>query len=396
MITFYTVRLSGTARARIGMPIRRSKSAKGDASNEESRQASDADVSAVPVGKITVADAVNSSIATNENDSGTEDNIQKWAIPTPADAIMVCVSSRALFNMEEERKIYAEQGLKPYLDYVLERENDPLKPGSAFPFVRALNYVNEQLLDLDPNEKNLFDVVLMSNNHAQIGVALINSINYHKLTVERICLTAGKSVIEYLKAYDTDLYLSADSESVVKALNQGIASAVVSSTSDSKSKCTQLRVAFDGDAVLFSDEAEIIAKREGLNEFFKHESQKADIPLDAGPLKRFAMVLGKVKKKFHSRGIIEDCPIRTYLVTARSGASSGIRALRTLRGWGLDIDEALFLAGAPKGPLLAKIQPHIFFDDQKKNVQSGLEHGIPAAHVPYGVAQTHISKKSQC
>ncbi|XP_039250130.2 cytosolic 5'-nucleotidase 1A-like [Styela clava] len=329
----------------------------------------------------------------DSSESPETKKIQKWPIPKPEDAIIVCVSSRALFDMTKERQIYAEEGLKPYLDHVLKHEDEPLKPGAAFPFVRALNSVNERLLEMDLNEKHLFDIVLMSNNHAQIGVALINSINYHDLTVERICLTAGNSVIGYLKAYDTDLYLSVDSCSVIEALSDGIASAVVSPVSHVDSSSKQLRVAFDGDAVLFSDEAEILAKTQGLNKFFEHEFEMADKPLDVGPLHQFAMTLGKMKKKFHDKGLIEDCPIRTYLVTARSGASSGIRALKTLRGWGLDIDEALFLAGAPKGPILQKIQPHIFFDDQIKNVESGQKHGVPSAHVPYGIAQKHHSSK---
>lgn len=319
--------------------------------------------------------------------------IQKWRIPKPETAIIVCVSSRALFDMTKEREIYDEKGLKPYLEHIIQHEDEPLKPGSAFPFVRALNTVNEKLLALDPNETRLFDIVLMSNNHAQVGISLINSINHHDLTVERICLTAGNSVIGYLKAYDTDLYLSVDQKSVVEALSDGIASAVLSPYSDTDSACKQLRVAFDGDAVLFSDEAEKLAKTEGLDKFFEHEASKANIPLEVGPLHKFAMTLGSIKKKFHEKGIIEGSPLRTYLVTARSAASSGTRALKTLRGWGLDIDEALFLAGAPKGPILETIKPHIFFDDQQRNVQSGREHGVPSAHVPYGIAQMHKPKK---
>ena len=75
-------------------------------------------------------------------------------------------------------------------------------------------------------------------------------------------------------------------------------------------------------------------------------------------------------------------------MTARSAASSGTRALRTLRAWGLEVDEALFLAGAPKGPMLEKIRPHIFFDDQMFHIEGAAELGTVACHVPYGVAQT--------
>jgi len=293
--------------------------------------------------------------------------------------------------MREERKIYDEQGVEAYVEYMIKRENSPLKRGTAFPFVQALTNVNLKLLEINPNEKCLFDVVLMSNNSAQCGVALINSINHYGLTIERFCLTAGRSVAWYLKAYGTDLYLSTSESAVTEAINKGIAAATIFAGSDdiddekTLKKNEELRIAFDGDAVLFSDESEVIAKQHGLNKFFESEANKANLPLDCGPLKRFALVLGNVKKKF---GSAENCPIRTYLVTARSAASSGLRALRTLRLWGLDIDEALFLAGAPKGPILQKIRPHLFFDDSQRNIESGLKHGVyTSAHVPYGISQ---------
>ena len=314
---------------------------------------------------------------------------RKWRIPKPNTAIIIAISSRALFDLRDERKVYEEKGLKGYIDHMISIENKPLKRGSAFSFVQAIQHINLKLLKLNPNENHLFDVVLMSNNSAQVGVALINSINHYQLTIERICLTAGNSVVGYLKAYGTDLYLSADADSVKDALHQGIAAATLFSPpqedEEEVNNC-QLRIAFDGDAVLFSDEAEIVAKKEGLIKFFEHEHEKVDQPLKTGPLYTFAATLGEIKKRFHENGIVEDCPIRTYLVTARSAASAGLRALKTLRACGLDIDEALFLAGAPKGPILEKIRPHLFFDDQQKNVDSGLEHGVQSAHVPYGVA----------
>ena len=322
---------------------------------------------------------------------------RRWNIPKPNTAIIIAISSRALFDLRDERKVYEEKGLKAYIDHMISIENKPLKRGSAFSFVQAIERINLKLLELDPKENQLFDIVLMSNNSAQVGVALINSINHYQLTIERFCLTAGNSVVGYLKAYCTDLYLSADACNVIDALQQGIAAATLFSPpkeEEETNKC-QLRIAFDGDAVLFSDEAEIIAKKHGLDKFFEYEHQKLDQPLDMGPLLKFAKTLGEIKKKFHENGIVEDCPIRTYLVTARSAASSGLRALKTLRVWGLDIDEALFLAGAPKGPILEKIRPHLFFDDQQKNVDSGLEHGVQSAHVPYGVALEYSKPKDK-
>lgn len=316
---------------------------------------------------------------------------RKWKIPKPKDAIMIGVSSRVLFDMREEREVFSKQGSAAYIKMMIENENKPLKPGAAFPFIHALENINLRLLELNPNETKLFDVVLMSNNPAQCGISLINSVNHHKLTIERFCLTAGKSVIGYLDAYDTNLYLSANEDSVAEAISIGIAAATLyqkenGETFDNSSD--ELRIAFDGDAVLFSDESEQVVKEGGLEKFFKHEENKADQPLDHGPLKKFAVMLGEIKKKFTDRGVV-DCPIRTYLVTARSAASSGIRALWTLRTWGVDIDEALFLAGAPKGPILEKIKPHLFFDDQQRNIKSGLQHGVNAAYVPYGIARKY-------
>ncbi|XP_076874257.1 cytosolic 5'-nucleotidase 1A isoform X2 [Brachyhypopomus gauderio] len=281
--------------------------------------------------------------------------------PKPSNAVTVAVSSRTLFNMVEERKIWEKDGLEKYVVYQQEHENEPLKPGAAFPFVKALMTVNNRLRKLYPDSEELFDVVLMTNNHAQVGVRLINSINHYDLNIERFCMTGGKSPIGYLKAYLTNLYLSKDSDKVQEAIE--------------------------------ADESEMIVKQHGLDTFFAHEQQNENKPLAQGPLKCFLEALGKLQKKFYSQNERLNCPIRTYLVTARSAASSGARVLKTLRNWGLEIDEALFLAGAPKGPLLQKIRPHIFFDDQMFHVEGAKELGTIAAHVPYGIAQKYHTGK---
>ncbi|XP_041495371.1 cytosolic 5'-nucleotidase 1B isoform X6 [Microtus oregoni] len=308
--------------------------------------------------------------------------------PKPKHAITIAVSSRALFNMVDDRRIYEEEGLEKYMEYQLTNENVILTPGPAFRFVKALQHVNSRLRDLYPEEQDLFDIVLMTNNHAQVGVRLINSVNHYGLLIDRFCLTGGKSPIGYLKAYLTNLYLSADSEKVQEAIKEGIASATMFAGAKDMAYCdTQLRVAFDGDAVLFSDESEHIAKEHGLDKFFQHETLFENKPLAQGPLKGFLEDLGKLQKKFYAKDERLLCPIRTYLVTARSAASSGARVLKTLRRWGLEIDEALFLAGAPKGPILVKIRPHIFFDDQMFHIESAQKFGTITAHVPYGIAQ---------
>ncbi|XP_027955369.1 cytosolic 5'-nucleotidase 1B isoform X4 [Eumetopias jubatus] len=308
--------------------------------------------------------------------------------PKPKNAITIAVSSRALFNMVDGRKIYEEEGLEKYMEYQLNNENVILTPGPAFHFVKALQHVNARLRELYPNEQDLFDIVLMTNNHAQVGVRLINSVNHYGLLIDRFCLTGGKSPIGYLKAYLTNLYLSADSEKVQEAIQEGIASATMFDGAKDMAYCdTQLRVAFDGDAVLFSDESEHIAKEHGLDKFFQHETMFENKPLAQGPLKGFLEDLGRLQKKFYAKDERLLCPIRTYLVTARSAASSGARVLKTLRRWGLEIDEALFLAGAPKGPILVKIRPHIFFDDHMFHIEGAQKLGTITAHVPYGISQ---------
>ncbi|KAL2082703.1 hypothetical protein ACEWY4_022521 [Coilia grayii] len=314
--------------------------------------------------------------------------------PKPRYAVTIAVSSRTLFNLSEERKLYEEEGLEKYVAYQVEHESEPLKPGAAFPFVKALMTVNSRLRELYPDSEELFDIVLMTNNHAQVGVRLINSINHYDLTIERFCMTGGQSPIGYLKAYMTNLYLSKDSEKVQEAIEEGIAAATMfSSDVENQLSDTQLRVAFDGDAVLFSDESEIIVKKHGLDTFFEHEKEFENKPLAQGPLKCFLEALGKLQRKFYAKNQRMNCPIRTFLVTARSAASSGARVLKTLRSWGLEIDEALFLAGAPKGPLLQKIRPHIFFDDQMFHIEGAQELGTIAAHVPYGIGQKYHKGK---
>ncbi|XP_043460413.1 cytosolic 5'-nucleotidase 1B isoform X1 [Prionailurus bengalensis] len=308
--------------------------------------------------------------------------------PKPKHAITIAVSSRALFNMVDGRKIFEEEGLEKYMEYQLTNENVILTPGPAFRFVKALQHVNARLRELYPNEQDLFDIVLMTNNHAQVGVRLINSVNHYGLLIDRFCLTGGKSPIGYLKAYLTNLYLSADSEKVQEAIQEGIASATMFDGAKDMAYCdTQLRVAFDGDAVLFSDESEHITKEHGLDKFFQHEALFENKPLAQGPLKGFLEDLGRLQKKFYAKDERLLCPIRTYLVTARSAASSGARVLKTLRRWGLEIDEALFLAGAPKGPILVKIRPHIFFDDHMFHIEGAQKFGTITAHVPYGINQ---------
>ncbi|MBN3274995.1 5NT1A nucleotidase, partial [Polyodon spathula] len=277
-----------------------------------------------------------------------------------------------LFRMEEEQKIYEEHGVEEYVKYQLEHEDEPFEPGAAFPFVKVRT-TSHRAHSLRP--------IPIQPGHSSTELDLF---------IERFCMTGGRSLIGYLKAYHTNLYLSSDPGKVGEALGEGIAAATIFSPDKVEEVSdTQLRVAFDGDAVLFSDESEQIVKAHGLDKFFEHEKEHENSPLAHVGHACTPPPPPKLQKKFYAKGQRLECPIRTYLVTARSAASSGARALKTLRSWGLETDEALFLAGAPKGPLLEKIRPHIFFDDQMFHVEGATEMGTVSAHVPYGVAQRY-------
>uniref|UniRef100_H9H7S3 Cytosolic 5'-nucleotidase 1A n=1 Tax=Monodelphis domestica TaxID=13616 RepID=H9H7S3_MONDO len=321
----------------------------------------------------------------------TDEDVSNWTPgrprpPKPKNAITIAVSSRALFNMVEDSKIFENEGLEKYMEYQVLNENVILSPGPAFGFIKALQSVNARLRSLYPKEQDLFDIVLMTNNHAQVGVRLINSINHHGLLIDRFCMTGGESPIGYLKTYLTNLYLSADSDKVQEAIEEGIAAATMYlGNKDLPFSDTQLRVAFDGDALLFSDEEEqSVEKGSDKNSQNPFNENK---PLAQGPLKEFLQDLGRLQKKFYAKDERMLCPIRTYLITARSAASSGARVLKTLRAWGLEIDEALFLAGAPKGPILVKIRPHIFFDDNMFHIKGVEKFGTIVASVPFPLSR---------
>uniref|UniRef100_A0A4W5Q426 5'-nucleotidase, cytosolic IA n=1 Tax=Hucho hucho TaxID=62062 RepID=A0A4W5Q426_9TELE len=304
--------------------------------------------------------------------------------PKPQNAITIAVSSRVLFNMDKEQQIYEQKGM--------EHEMEPFAPGPAFPFVKALEAVNTRLRELYPESEELFDVVLMTNSHAHVGLRLINTINHHR---ECLITHTDTHMHKHVHTCAQPGHCAVNELGLRVPGDEGIAAATMFNPPEKRTEVseTQLRVAFDGDAVLFSDESERIFKAHGLDKFFEHEKAHENTLLDHGPLKGFLESLGKLQNKFYAKGQRLDCPIRTYLVTARSAASSGTRALKTLRSWGLETDEALFLAGAPKGPMLEKIRPHIFFDDQMFHVEGASQLGTVAAHVPYGVAQKLPQKK---
>jgi 5'-nucleotidase len=292
--------------------------------------------------------------------------------------LVVAISSRALFNLEESHEIFESEGVEAYCRYQVEREEIPLKPGVAFNLVRKLLALNDRDL-ANPR----VEVILLSRNNADTGLRIFNSIKHHKLNISRAAFTRGESTHPYIEAFDAQLFLSADSDDVRKALEAGFAAATILSSETSLATSetpSQLRIAFDGDAVLFSDESERIFKQNGLDAFQSNEEKSAKQPLPGGPFKNFLGMLHQIQLEYPA----DRSPIRTALITAR-GAPAHERVIRTLRAWNIRIDEALFLGGKDKGKFLKAFGADIFFDDQQKHCDSARQH-VATGHVPHGVA----------
>lgn len=292
-----------------------------------------------------------------------------------ADTLTIGISSRALFDMRESHALFEAEGLEAYARYQVENENVNLEPGVAFPLARKLLALNE-----DNVEHPRVEVILLSRNSADTGLRIFNTIEHFGLNIERAAFTNGISPYKYMEAYGADLLLSTNAADVRKALERGYAAATILPGSASGEDSGQLRIAFDGDAVIFSDEAERVYQEHGLETFSDSERKAANQPLSGGPFKGVLEALHKIQSAFS----IENNPIRTALVTARS-APAHKRVVLTLREWGIRIDEALFLGGREKGEFLKAFGADIFFDDQQIHVDSATKH-VATAHVPHGVA----------
>ena len=288
--------------------------------------------------------------------------------------LVVGISSRALFDLEYENTIYEEQGLQAYLAYQREHEQDILKPGTAFPLIRALHKLND-------GGEQLVEIIIMSKNSADTSLRIFNSIEYYGLDISRAALVGGNKIAPYLSAFRTGLFLSANEEDVQEAINAGVAAGLICSHNDLEIQADevmdQIRIAFDGDAVIFSDESEKIFKTQGLEAFEEHERLNARKPLPEGPFANLLATISKVQKKFPT----DNMPIRTALVTARN-APAHERVIRTLMAWGVRIDEAFFLGGVQKSDFLKAFGAHIFFDDQAVHTEPA-SRLVPAARVPY-------------
>lgn len=289
--------------------------------------------------------------------------------------LVVAISSRALFDLDESHRVFQEQGLQAYSEYQIAHEEEPLQPGEAFPMVQKMLRLNALLGDTARVQ-----VVLLSRNSADTGLRVFNSIQHYGLDISRAAFCGGESPWRYIHAFGCQLFLSSEPDDVRSALDSGVAAATLVSNKAASSSTDQLRFAFDGDAVIFSDEAERIYKQEGLEAFTASERAAARTPLSGGPFKPFLAALQSLQQAFPA----SEAPIRTALVTARS-APAHERVIRTLRAWNIRIDESIFLGGLNKTEFLRAYQADVFFDDQETHCRLASPH-IATGHVPHGVA----------
>ncbi|MDG1819235.1 MAG: 5'-nucleotidase [Porticoccaceae bacterium] len=291
--------------------------------------------------------------------------------------LVIAISSTALFDMRESHDIYEAEGVTAYAAYQREHEDDILAPGEAFPLVTKLLRINEKL-----GGEPRVEVILLSRNSADTGLRVFNSIAHHGLNITRAAFSGGQSPYRYVSAFACHLFLSTHADDVRSALESGMAAATLlpSQSGSSGASDEELRFAFDGDAVLFSDASERIFKERGLDAFTENEKASAHTPMDPGPFKNFLQTLHSLQAEFPA----DECPIRTALVTARA-APAHERVVRTLREWDIRIDESLFLGGLSKGDFLKSFGADVFFDDQQVHCTSASEH-VATGHVPHGVA----------
>lgn len=292
-----------------------------------------------------------------------------------AGQLVVAISSRALFDFEEENQVFEASDDRAYMQLQLQRLERAARPGVAFSLVNKLLAFNAGATT--PR----VEVVILSRNDPVSGMRVFRSAQHYGLPVQRGVFTRGQPPWRYLKPLAANLFLSTNEADVRLALDAGVPAARVfpQSARASDAHPDEVRIAFDGDAVLFSDEAEQVFQRNGLDAFQSHEQERAATPLAPGPFKPLLLALQRLQHE--PAGTMR---IRTALVTARS-APAHERAIRTLMDWHIEVDEAMFLGGLPKGAFLREFEPDFFFDDQTGHVENAAPH-VPAGHVAAGVA----------
>lgn len=289
--------------------------------------------------------------------------------------LKIAVTTRALFCLESENLIFEEQGRAAYEEHQIKHENVLLEKGVAFSLIKALLGINSF-----EATKNRVEVLVASRNSANTSLRVFNSIENYKLPITRGFFTGGEELVPFLTALNIDLFLTANPADAQSAIDAGIPSAVLLTDNIpdyEESTENQIKIAFDGDAVLFSEESELIYKKQGLDSFAENESQHASEPMNEGPFAKFLRIISDLQ---NSLGEDQNI-IRTALITARN-APSHKRVINTLREWNVRIDEVFFLGGISKVPILKAFGAQIFFDDQRTYTEPASE-VVPSGTVPY-------------
>lgn len=296
-------------------------------------------------------------------------------MPSFEKTLVVAISTRALFDLEEENKIYHEQGADAYRDYQRKHEADPLKKGTAFYLVEALLNLNKL------SEERLVEVIVMSKNSPETAVRVLNSIDQYGLDITRSAFTGSEPLVAYMAPFTVDLFLSRDEGDVQDTIDSKVAAAalIYDPPKDYVSASDSVRIAFDADAVLFAEDSEYIYKTEGMDAFHNNEKVNVSVPLKDGPYAKVLRMLSEIQKKIKLKN--EVSPLRISIVTARNSPSH-MRVLNTLRHWDVQVDAAFFLGGIKKDEVLKAFKAHIFFDDQETHLEKAAL-VVPSGKVPY-------------
>ena len=303
-----------------------------------------------------------------------------------SDTLVIGISATALFDLTEADSFFREKyrhspetAIVEYRQYMLERENEPLQDGTGMPLVKALLELNKYQPD---NEPPLVEVVVMSRNSPETGIRVLQNIRNRQLKISRHAFTGGESVVDYLDAFDVDLFLTTTVKDAQKVIDGKKCAAAILKNPPAKSDKIpqgQVRIAFDGDAVIFDESSEIVYKAEGLESFCQQEDQKQNEPMKEGPYAALLKKLSRLQERLPFS--VECSPVRIAIVTARNTPAE-MRVIKTLRHWGVYVDEIFFLGGLEKTHVLKAFQPHIFFDDQELHLEQAAK-VVPAGKVPY-------------
>lgn len=294
-----------------------------------------------------------------------------------SEVLVVGVSSRALFDLEVENEIFEKEKIQGFRKYQLENENIVLKEGTAFPLIQALLKLNDHV----DRKKPIVEVVVMSRNSPETGTRVLKSIQHYNLPISRMAFSGGEPIPPFIEAFDVDLFLSKDEKEVQTVIdNASCATALVyDPPANYKPETDRVKFAFDADAVVFSEASERIYKEQGIDAFLEHEKKNEDVPLNDGPFAELLRKLSKIQEFLPMT--IELSPLRIAIVTARS-APSHMRVIKTLKKWGVYVDEAYFMGGLPKDKVLKAFGAHIFFDDQSVHLDDSSKE-VPCGRVLY-------------